>query len=223
MTQLEKNIYNTYLKTIRSSQNKPYKFRKNFQDFENNENYTRIKKIANLLVKCPHILLDDYFVAPYKIYEIDEDSVYTLDFYASMKALGCYKKYMLQKELSDPDEEHQIEFIKRSFQFILKYCSENQITFDEYLHYKTGFTHEWMKHYAEKKISLLCLLEFDFIYDIIMGIEEEHRKILLGDLDNRFYTIKGKYLKSVKAKKIVKKGIEILRKSRRQGENKNDE
>lgn len=223
MTELEKVIYNTYLKTMRTSQNKPYKSRKDFKDFETNQNYPKIVKIANLFKKCPHILMNDYFNAPYKVYGVEDEQVYTLDFYASMKALGCYKNYMAIKELSNPDEDHQIEFIKKSFQFILKYCIENHITFDSYVQYKKGFTYEWMKHYAEKKISLLCLLEFDFIYDNIMGIEVEHRKLLLGDLEDRFYTIKNDYLKSTKAKKIVKKATEILKKSsRRQGKNNNE-
>lgn len=203
-----------YLKTLRQSQDKPYKLRKDFKDFEKNPNYPHIRKISNLFKSCPHISLDDYFIAPYKVYELDdEDKVYTLQFYGSMKALGCYKQYMNIKELCNPDEEHQLDFIKRSFQFILKFCMDNKISYETYLNHKKGFTYEWMKHYAEKKISLLCLLEYDIIYDMIMGIEEEHRSLLLGDLEDRFYKIKGDYLNSVKARAIVKKAIIILQKN----------
>lgn len=213
MTDLEKNIYNLYIKTLRGSQGQPYRLRKNFDTFEENVNYPKVHKVANLFKSCPHISLDDYFIAPYKVYSLDDDtSVYTLDFYASMKALGCYKRYMEIKELANPDESHQIDFIKSSFQFILKFCLQHNITFDEYLEYKTGFTYEWMKHYADKKISLLCLLEYDKIYDMIVSIESEHRALLLGDLKERFYTIKGAYLKSNRAKLIVKKSIEIVTK-----------
>jgi hypothetical protein len=214
ITELEKSIYNTYLKHMRMSQNKPYRLRKDFDKFEQNPNYPKIRKISNIFKSCPHISMEDYFIAPYKVYTLeDEDMVYTLDFYASMKALGCYKQYMVIKELCDPDEEHQLDFIKRSFQFILKFCMEQKITFDQYLTYQKGFTYEWMKHYAEKKISLLCLLEYDFIYDMIMGIEEEHRSLLLGDLEERFYKIKGDYLNSSRARIIVKKAIKIVKKN----------
>ena len=220
MTDLEKTIYNQYLRILRTSQNKPYTARKDFSKFEENPNYVKIKKIANLFKSCSHISMDDYFTAPYKVYELDgEDTVYTLEFYASLKALGCYKRYMEIKELCDPDEEHQLDFIKSSFQFILKYCIENKIQFSDYPYRKTGFTYEWMKHYAEKRISLLCLLEFDHIYDIIMGIEEEHRKLLLGDLEERFYKIKGMYLNSDRAKKIVKRANILLNNNTRQGKN----
>ena len=211
MTDLEKSIYNTYLKILRTSQNKPFTARKNFKDFESNANYGKVRKISNVFKSCPHISIQDYFIAPYEVYTLDEDgTVYNLDFYASMKALGCYKQYMKIKELCDPDEAHQLEFIKKSFQFILKFCMENNITFNDYRNYKTGLTYDWMKHYAEKKISLICLLEYDNIYDMIMGMEEEHRKLLLGDLEERFYKIKGNYLNSSKAKAIVNKAIEIL-------------
>ena len=90
---------------------------------------------------------------------------------------------------------------------------QNKIpSFEDYIYCKKGFTPEWMKHYAEKKISLLCLLEYDNIYDIIMGIEEEHRSLLLGDLEHRFYKVKGEYLRSSKAKVIVKNTIIKLNK-----------
>jgi hypothetical protein len=201
---------------MRLSQNKPYRLRNDFSKFEDNPNYSKIKKIGNMFKQCPHIVLEDYFMAPYKVYTLeDENMVYTLDFYNSFKALSCYKQYMYIQELTNPDEEHQIEFIKRSFRFILKFCIENHMTFTEYVHYKRGATYEWMKHYAERKINLLCLLEFDFIYDMIMELEEEHRTLLLGDLSTRFYKMKGEYLNSSKAKLIVKKGTEILNKKTR--------
>jgi hypothetical protein len=198
---------------LAQSVGRPYKLRKNFEGFEDNKNYPYVRKISNMFKSCPHISLDDYFIAPYKVYELDEGQSYTLQFYASMKALGCYKQYMVIKELSNPDEEHQLDFIQRSFRFIGKFCYDNKITsFDDYITCKKGFTPEWMKHYAEKKISLLCLLESDNIFDIIMGIEEEHRSLLLGDLEHRFYKIKGEYLRSSKAKVIVKNTINKLNK-----------
>lgn len=211
MTKIEENIYNTYLRILRTSQDKPFTYRKNFKDFEENKNYPYIKRISNMLVSSPHISLEDYLIAPYKVYGREDDSVYTLEFYASRKALGCYRRYMALRELEDPDEEHQLRFIKDSLQFILKFCMDNKLTFEEYLMYKRGFTYEWMKHYAEKKVSLHCFFETDNTFDIIMGVEEEHRQLLVGDLENKFYSIKGKYLKSTKAKKIVNRGLELIR------------
>ena len=115
-------------------------------------------------------------------------------------------------EMENPDGDKQLDFITDSFRFILKFCSSNQLTLDEYLDYKIGFTPEWMKHYADRKISIYSLLDFPNIYDKIVAIEEDHRKLILGDLDSRFYTIKEAYLKSNKARQLVKKGTELIRK-----------
>lgn len=222
MIELEKQIYNIYLRTLRLSQGKPFRLRKDFTSFEDNHNYPNIHKVSNLLGRCPHISITDYFRAPYEVYNNTEEDVYTLDFYASRKALGCYKRYMSIKEMEDPDEDHQLDFIRASLGFILKYCLDNKITFDQYLVHKKGLTYEWMKHYAERKISLYVLLESDYIYDSIMKVEEEHRKLLLGDLEERFYTIKGMYLKSKRAKRIVLRGTEIINKQTREIQKENE-
>lgn len=210
MTQLEKQIYNTYLAVMRSSQNKPFTIRKNFDDFEESEQYPYVKKISNVFKKLPHINMNRYFEAPYKVYPNDPDKIYGLDFYSSLKAIACYKQYVKLKEMEDPDTPDQIQFIVDSFRFILKFCCENKIPFEKYLDYKVGFTPEWMKHYTEQKISLYCLLDIPNIYDRIMSINGDHRKLLLGDLENRFHIIKDKFLKSKKTKILVKRGIELL-------------
>lgn len=211
MLEIEKEIYNTYLKTSRGLLNKPYTIRKDFSKFESNPQYVYISKISNLLRKLPHIKLVDYFTAPYKVYSNDNENVYTLEFYATLKAIGCYKQYMKLKEMEPPDSTEQLQFIADSFRFIAKFCTEYKISIDQYLDYKIGFTPEWMKHYSDKKISIYSLLDFSNIYDRILGVEEDYRKILLGDLDERFYTIKTAYTNSTKARPLVKKALSLLR------------
>lgn len=212
MTELEKKIYNTYLVTSRKSQNQPFSIRKDFEKFEEDPKYPYVSRISNIFKKLPYINMDDYFWAPYEVYKHDSGRVFGLDFYASLKALHTYKQYMKILEMSPVDEERQLQFIVESFRFILRFCSDHKITFDEYLDYRIGFTPEWMKHYVENKISIYCLLDIPDIYDRMMGIEDDHRKLLLGDLEGKFYTFKDRFLKSKKAKELVKKGIELLRK-----------
>lgn len=208
---VEKKAYNTYLKTIRSQQNKPFKLRKNFDGFEKEEKYYYIKRIGNLFIKMPHVNMDDYFISPYKVYEYDPEAIYDLKFYSSLKAINCYKQYMKLKEMKDPDSEEQIEFIADSFKFILKFCMENKLTFSKYIHYKTGHIHEWMKHYIENKISLYSLFDNGDIFDIIMCMDKTSRNLLLGDLEKRFFQMKEKYMNSKKAKILVEKGSKLVR------------
>lgn len=210
MLEIEKEIYNTYLKVSRGSQGKPYTIRKDFSNFETHDQYPYIFKIGNLLKKLPHIGIVDYITAPYKVYTHDADHVYPLEFYATLKGIACYKQYMKLKEMESPDNPDQLEFITKSFRFMLKFCKENNLTFMEYFDYSVGFTPEWLKHYAERKISIYSVLDIPHIYDRIVSIPGEQRKILLGDIDDRFFKIKEMYTKSKTAKVLVKKGTAIL-------------
>ena len=58
MTNYEKNIYNTYLRISRSQQNSPYKLRKNFNNFEDTENYVYVKRLAGFFRSYKHVDLD---------------------------------------------------------------------------------------------------------------------------------------------------------------------
>ena len=68
MTELEKNVYNTYLRVSRTRSGKQFKYRKNFDNFEDNKSYVPVKKIAKLLANHTHININDYFNAPYEVY-----------------------------------------------------------------------------------------------------------------------------------------------------------
>lgn len=216
MIELEQNIYNTYLATTRRRQNKPFTTRKDFSKFEENPNYQYVKKISKVFKQLPQLNMESYFNAPYEVYTNDTERFYSLEFFATLKALHCYKQYIKIKEMENPDNADQCKFIIESFKFILKFCNEQHIEFDSYLDFKVGFTPEWMKHYVDNKISIYCLLDIPNIYDRIMSIEADHRKVLLGDLESRFYSIKNMYLKSKKARILVAKGIELLRASKKE-------
>ena len=51
MTELEKNVYNTYLRISRTRSGKHFKYRKKFDNFEENKAYVPVKKIAKLFLK----------------------------------------------------------------------------------------------------------------------------------------------------------------------------
>jgi len=91
VTQLEKNIYNSWLATTRSSTGKPFRLRKNFDDFESDKNYFFVQKLSRFFTKYKDIDLRDFFVAPYKVYS--DNILYDLKFYISQKAIKVYKIY----------------------------------------------------------------------------------------------------------------------------------
>ena len=95
LTAQEKNIYNTYLKVTRTALNKPWRPRKNFDDISPvEEEY--LKKINSLTIKY-NIELDNYFQAPYNLWE--EKSHKPLEYYTKFKAV---KTYLSLIHISEP-------------------------------------------------------------------------------------------------------------------------
>lgn len=97
MSDFEKAVYNCWLVFSRAGAGKPYRLRKNWEGFEEKREYIYVKKLANFFRRHDNIDMNNYFRAPYTIY--NELVSYDLKFYNSMKAMKCYKIY--NKKLKD--------------------------------------------------------------------------------------------------------------------------
>jgi hypothetical protein len=95
VTEFEKLLYNKWLATARSKIGQPFKLRKNWEGFEEKKEYITVKKLANMLKKYDNINIDDYFNAPYTVY--DDGMSYPLSFYSTLKAVKCYKIFLMKK------------------------------------------------------------------------------------------------------------------------------
>lgn len=209
LTNAEKSLYNVYLKVSRSIKGKPYSYRKDFNDFED-RNAILIHRIQTMLYKYPHIDPEDYFKAPYIIYP-DQDH-FSLDYYVGMGAINAFTLYMKKIQELPPDDNIQLEQIKKSLKFIGKYCIEHKIPLDLYAEYKTGVTYDWMKHLKAYKVSVYALMEFDNILKAISDTPEDERELFLGDAGKYFLGYKAKYIQSCFAKHLVREGIEKIKK-----------
>lgn len=210
MTEFEKDVYNKYLKALANGAGRPYKLRKNFDGFEDDPKFVKLQKIASYLTLNHQVNADLFFEAPYKLYELDDGKSYTLDFYTTRKAKGGYKKYLKWMELKNPDLDANLQFLKESIAFVYRYCSEHNLTFDEYMYYSEGLTPAWMTHYFDRKVSIYLLLAFDKLSDTIFSMDSTHRKMVLGNLDETYPLLKQNYMASVITPKVVQKGITMI-------------
>lgn len=110
MTNLEQSIYNTWLAVTRSQQGKPFKLRKNWNNFTSNPDYLYIKKLAKMFNRYDNINIDDWFRAPYVVYP--EKIQYDLKHYTVMKQYNIYRLYMQKKNDTKytPEEFHNTLF-----------------------------------------------------------------------------------------------------------------
>ena len=205
----EKDLYNTYLAVSRSSRNKPFKLRQNFDDFENTPEHINSRKIVRFLSQFPQIKANLFFRAPYELYK---DTEYVdLKFYTTQKAVKTYTVYMKQLQEESPDSDHHIQFIKDSLRFIGMFCIKNKIPLEEYVTHSSGATYSWMKHVKEHNISIYVMFEFPNIFDIIRATPNDELDLLLGSIAVGLAGYRNKYSTSKNARRVVKEGFKRIK------------
>lgn len=212
VTEKEKYIYNTYLRVHRTKQNKPFKYRQNFDNFDETEHYVYIKRLGNFFNKFDHINVDKFFNAPYGLYP-DDNTIYDLRFYASPRAIKVYSLYLKALDQTDPDTEHHIEYVKNSLMFIYKYCLGKKIDFNEYITEKSGDIPTFVLHLRDRHISIYSVIGVETFDLIIHRIPNDRLSFTVGEsfisqLDN----FRKQYIMSTKLKTITEKGIKQINK-----------
>jgi hypothetical protein len=218
LTEYEQDVYNTYLAVTRSEQNKPFTLRKDFSDFtEEDPRYRYVQKLANFFKKYPQVDKRDFFAAPYQIYKDDEFTQYGLEYYVTQKAISVYSMYTKRLQETSPDSDIQLNSIKKSLEFIIRFCHENHIPFSEYLEYKDkgSVIEAFYGHFKDKKTNIYVLLQFPRFEAKMYGLDEELKSLFFGEIPDNLTKYKIRLYKSQQAKKIiettVKNALKILK------------
>jgi len=208
MTQFEKHIYNTYLATSRTSQNKPFKLRKDFDNLDESK-YIAIKRISSFLKRFPHIKIEDYFKAPYQIYS--DETHFPLDYFASLKATKAYTLFQKKLVNMDPDSDDQLTSIKQSLVFIYNFCFENKINPKNYIDHKTKNEYSFVLHLKEHKVNIYTLLGYKTLENNLRTRDAEVIKYIIGeDIYNNISVFRTKLYNSNKAIKLVDLGLQKI-------------
>jgi len=203
-------IYNTYLRVSRSKKNQPFKLRKDFSDIQNDEKYPVLLKLENFFNRNPYVNLNDFFEAPYEVYEDEKN--FNLDFYLSQKAVKIYNLYQKKKTYSDPDSDIQRKSVIDGMSFIYSFCKENKISINSYLNHMTNGMATVFLHLKEKRISIYNCLSFDTFQEVVNKHNYELLEFMLGDVISKLSIFRTKYYTSKKCLKISKEGLKILEK-----------
>jgi hypothetical protein len=204
LTDLNKRVYNCYLKNYR--QGEPYRPRKDFSNINPNI-ATSIIKISNFLTKFPHIKCEEFFEAPSFLYP--NDKYPSLNSFTTRAALKNYAMYQKQKEDRNPDK--QFEEIKNSLRFIGMYCIEKKIPLHRYLNQKSGYIYAWLDHYREHKINPYCLFELGDVFLILNGVPKDELYLFANNLYETLVSYHSKYENSPKTKEFVRDGVKKVK------------
>jgi|TARA_R100000482_G_C5130963_1_gene151863 hypothetical protein len=197
MNNNEKNIYNLFLATNKRINNKPFKYRKNFDNFED-EKYVYINRLSSFFKKFNHIKIEDFFEAPYFVYG---EKYFDLKFYCTQKAIKTYSLYHDRFLLNNPDSEQTIEKVKSSLIFIQEYCKDKNLKLEDYITFKEQTYNIFLKHLKERRINFFILFCFSFENEL-KGMDKETRSMFNENLNNINY-LRTKLYTSSKCKIII--------------------
>ena len=200
MTEFEKIIYNNFLEVSKKINNKPVKYRKNFDNFPD-KNYIIINKLSNFFSKFNHLKIKDFFEAPYFVYN---ENYFDLKFYLSPKAIKAYTLYNDKFMLNNPDNVKTLSKMQESIKFIYSYCKENNIDIKNYLTSKEGEYNVFLKHIKNRDVIIFILFAFNNFEKILNSIDNETKSMYSSNFLRLNY-IRTKYYSSSKAKKIINK------------------
>tara|TARA_R110000787_G_C13404418_1_gene443694 strand:- start:87 stop:719 length:633 start_codon:yes stop_codon:yes gene_type:complete len=200
MTEVEKIIYNNFLEVSKKVNNKPVKYRKNFDNFPD-ENYIIVSKLSNFFYKFKHLKIKDFFEAPYFVYD---ENYFDLKFYLSPKAIKAYTLYNDKFLLNNPDNVNTLSKMQESIKFIYNYCKENNINIKDYLAVKEGEYNVFMKHIKNRDVIIFILFAFNNFEKVVGSIDTDIKTMYSSNFSRLNY-IRTKYYSSSKAKKIINK------------------
>jgi hypothetical protein len=206
------SLYNTYLAISRSSQNKPFKLRKDFSDFYETEQFVLTKKIERFLLQHPEIKPEIFFKAPYAVHP---DETFDLRYYTTLSAVKAYTIYMKQLDSLSPDHTHHLEHIVKSIRFIKSFCEQNNIsTVSNYISYCSNAIYpDWFLHLKNRNINKFILFGFDSCRKNIESVKQpDIIQLLIPDFFQNYYSDLGKFENSSKMKPLVTKGLALLQK-----------
>lgn len=201
MTDFEQFIYNCYLETSRKANNQPFRYRKDFTDFDKKEEYLYVCRLSKFFSKFPNINVKDFFKAPYAIYN---EKYFDMQYFTTQKAVKAYTIYQTKFLLEDPDNKEVLEKIKDSYVFIYNYCKQNKITFNEYTSNIEPVRkwHEFLLHLKYREISIYALFEFTNFDKVVQSYDREIKQFAFGETLHNINLYRTKYYSSSKAKKM---------------------
>jgi hypothetical protein len=206
ISKFQQKIYNDHLAISRKMRDKPFKIRKDFSNLEENK-VMYLQKLEKMFLSYPSIKTDDFFSAPYVIFE--DDDYFDLEFFLTSKAKKAYSQYMKKIEMDDPDSEDSLKRLVDSLKFIKNFCKEKALTLETYPLYISDSLPNIIDHLKNHHINMYALHALG-----VSKIEVENRILdfIFSDFWITFQKTKNKFYLSKKMKELSKQAIDKLKK-----------
>jgi len=208
ISEFEKLIYNKHLYYYKKHQNKPFRFRKNFDDLNSTQIFY-LKKLGLFFNKFKNINLDVFFQAPYNVFK--DETFFDLKYFISPKAVKTYTLFKNQLDSLDPDSISILENTASSLKYIKNFCKNNNIASEKYLDFvKQGDSvPAFIDDLQKQNVNFYSLLAFNQFKTKLYRNYETY-KYILGDIIDRYDVYYNNFIKSKKLKILVREGIKKI-------------
>ena len=180
MTEFEKYIYNAHLACSRKRQNKPYKYRNNFNNVDASTKLY-LYKLSKFFNSHKNVSINNFFNAPHVIYA--DNQYYDLSFYLSLKSVKIYKEYISKLHREGVNSDETKVFFKNSAKFVVKFCNQSSISFKDYITYKPAGApiNIFIQHLKHGNVSIYFLNMYPNFESEYNKIDAELREFVLSD------------------------------------------
>jgi hypothetical protein len=200
------NIYNNHLVASRKCRNKPFRIRKNFDKFDEDKGDI-LKRLDMMFRSYPTIDPNDFFSAPFLTYEDDDN--FPLEFFLTQKAKKIYSQYMKTREMESPDSLDSLERLRDGLSFVFKFCSENNLTLEEYPVYCRENVPDMLNHLKSHQINFYVLHALEISK---VNLEPRLLDFMFGDFYITFQKTRNMFKTSSKMSQLSKLIINKLNK-----------
>lgn len=199
MTELQKKIYNDYLKALAKANNRPYKFRKDFSEIDNDT--------KNVLYRLELFFLKFKHIEPFKFFEATFEykglKFAKLEDFLRHNAIIAYSKWSNAKYNVSIESEKAIEDFMSGLKFIYDYCVSEGITLKDYRTKTNNIgVLQMLIHLNEQKISYYHLHALNVNRS---QLDSDYLQIMFKDFDKMFEETKRQYNNSKIIKLITNK------------------
>lgn len=201
-------VYNLWLSSTKRAQGKPWKARKDFTSFFDNDPKagTACQRLVSFFGKFSHIDPKVFFAAPYKLYP--DTDYYPIEYYASRKALKTYTTYAKQLRAMSFDDSYQLKRMQASFTFIARFCTTNNISPYDYAKIGTGPVPTFVKHIKTGKVTLAATLVFPQTIQQLFKLPVDIVQSMLDSVDVQQAV--RQFNQSTKAKRFAQAAFDML-------------
>lgn len=202
-----KRVYNDHLIVSRSFHRQPFRLKKNFDKFEEDNRFKYYAKLAKWFRIHPEINRTIYFEATLFFHK--DEKVVPIKEYCKSKSLTNYVEYVKILSTLELDNPKSLQRCVDGFKYIKTYCEEVGINVTDYIQHKeTPNSHYvFLKHVKQARVSIYSLFPFMDFFDILKTLYRDSEVWLfyLEDLSPNFYL--KRYENSVKYKQLATQAL----------------